>query len=327
MDANVGVKKAPTWRHIEEAHARIRDHVHRTPVLTSRTLDELCDARIFCKCENFQKVGAFKARGAVNAVYSLSEQALAKGVVTHSSGNHGQAVAFAAGKRGARASIVMPRTAPEVKLAAVHGYGAEVIPCEPTLEARESTCAQIIAETGANLVHPFEDPRVIAGQATVAKELLEEISGIDLLIAPVGGGGLLSGTALTAKAFSPATRVIGAEPSGADDAQRSLMSGRLQPMIAPNTIADGLRTALGKLTFSIVRQHVAAIHTVEDDAIIAAMRWVWERMKILIEPSSAVALAVLLSGQLDVASRRVGLIFTGGNVDLDSLPWGGHGGG
>ncbi len=321
MTKTTSREPAISLRTIEEAHERIRGHAHRTPVLRSKQLDRRCGAELFFKCENFQKVGAFKFRGALNAVSSLAAEELARGVATHSSGNHAQALALAARLCGTTAYIVMPRTAPAVKLAAVRGYGAQVIPCEPTLQARESETARVIGETGAVLIHPYNDARIIAGQATAAKELIAEVPSLDLILAPVGGGGLLSGTALAAHHLSPSTRVIGAEPSGADDAYRSLRTGRIQPSIDPDTIADGLLTSLGELTFAVIRRRVEEIVTVDDDAIIAAMRLVWERMKIIIEPSSAVPLAAVLAGKVEVAGKRVGIIFSGGNVDLDRLPW------
>ncbi len=315
-----------TRRQIEEAHQRIRyagpdSRAHRTPVLTSQTLDRLTGGELHFKCESFQRVGAFKYRGALNAVSSLSVAALERGVTTHSSGNHAQALALAAKTVGTRATIVMPRTAPRVKLAAVRGYGAEVVLCEPTLEARERETERVIAETGAELVHPYDDLAIIAGQATAAKELIEDAGELDLVLAPVGGGGLVSGTALAAHHFSPGTAVVAVEPAGADDARRSLAAGRILPSVAPRTIADGLLTSLGELTFAVIRALVRDIVTVDDDAIVGAMRLLWERMKIVVEPSAAVPLAALLAGEIDVAGKRVGIILSGGNVDLDRLPW------
>ncbi len=306
---------------LEQAHERVRRRAHRTPVLTCAELDRRAGGELYFKCESFQKVGAFKFRGAWNTVSQLSREELARGVTAHSSGNHAQALALAARLAGTRARVVMPRSAPAVKLAAVRGYGAEVILCEPTLEAREAATARVIAETGATLVHPFDDPRIIAGQATAAMELLADAPPLDLLLAPVGGGGLLSGTALAAHRFAPRTRVLGTEPAGADDARRSLAAGRPLPSVAPDTVADGLLTSLSELTFSVIRRLVEDIVTVDDDATIAAMRLVWERMKIVIEPSAAVPLAAVLTGKVDTAGRRVGIIISGGNVDLDRLPW------
>lgn len=306
---------------IREAHARIRPYIHSTPVFTCATLDRLSGARLFFKCENFQKVGAFKARGACNAVFSLSWEAAARGVVTHSSGNHAAALAMAAGRRGIPAYIVMPRNAPRVKKEAVAAYGGRIVFCEPTLAAREEACARVMAETGARLVHPYNDYQVIAGQGTAALEFVEEVKDLELLVAPVGGGGLLSGSAIAAKALVPTLRVIGAEPAGADDAYRSFVSGELQPLGEPVTVADGLRTSLGTLTFPLIRACVDEIVTASEEAIVAAMRKTWELMKIVIEPSSAVPLAALLEGRLQAAGRRVGIILSGGNVDLDRLPW------
>ena len=287
----------PTLETLFEASRRIAPYVRRTPVMTSRIFDEMTGGTLFFKCENFQRAGAFKFRGACNAVLSLSEEGAAKGVVTHSSGNHGQALALAAELRGIQAYVVMPETASEVKKAAVTGYGAEIAFCEPSLEARERTAERIIEETGAALVHPYNDYRIIAGQGTAALELLEDVSDIDLLLAPVGGGGLLSGTALAAKGLSPRTGVIGVEPEGADDAYRSFQAGQIVPpeppvryMEPPETIADGLLTSLGDKTFPIIREHVREIVTVGDADIIHAMRLMWERMKIVVEPSAVVPL-------------------------------------
>ena len=307
---------------LEQAHERIRPHAHRTPVLTSCTFDRKFSAELFFKCENFQKIGAFKIRGAVNALSQLEPEELERGVVTHSSGNHAQAISLASRMLGTRARIVMPKTAPKVKVAAVRGYGAEVTFCEPTVEAREVAADKIIEETGAVLIHSFNDLRIIAGQGTAAKELFEDAPPLDMVLMPVGGGGLASGTALAAHHFSPGTRVIGAEPAGADDACRSLETGSIQPAVSPPaTIADGLLTNLCELTFAIIRRHVERIVTVEEDEIVAAMRLVWERMKMIIEPSSAVPFAAVLAGKVDVRGLKVGIIVSGGNVDLDRLPW------
>ncbi len=311
----------PTITDICEAAARIEPYIHRTPVLTCRAIDTLCGASLFFKCENFQKVGAFKIRGATNAVFSLSDQEAASGVATHSSGNHAAALAQAARWRGIRAHVVMPKNAPEVKKAAVAGYGANIRYCEPTLQAREDTLAEVQSETGAVFIPPFNDWRIIAGQGTAALELCHEIADLDSVIAPVGGGGLLSGTALTVSARSPNTQIIGGEPANADDACRSLKAGKIIPANNPTTIADGLLTSLGDLTFSVIRQHVADILTVSEEDIIQTMRLIWERMKIIVEPSSAVALAVVMAHPEKFAGRRVGVIFSGGNVNLASLPW------
>ena len=312
----------PTIDDIRRAAERIRPYAHRTPVLTCQTLNQMTGMSLFFKCENLQKVGAFKFRGACNTIFSLSEEEAARGVATHSSGNHAQALALAARIRGIPAHIVMPETSPQVKQAAVAGYGAEITFCKPTLEARESTLAEVVARTGATFVHPYNDVRVIAGQGTAALELFEEVPDLDVIMAPVGGGGLLSGTALTSLAVSPATRVIAGEPAGADDAYRSLQTGQIQPSVQPKTIADGLLTSLGEITFAIIRRHVERILTVQDETIIQAMRLVWERMKIVIEPSAAVPLAALLEHpDAELHGKRVGIIFSGGNVDLGKLPF------
>ncbi len=306
---------------IRAAARRIQPHAHRTPVLTCASLDRMTGARLFLKCENFQKVGAFKFRGACNAVFSLAEEDARRGVVTHSSGNHAQALALAAQLRGIHAAIVMPSNAPAVKKVAVSGYGGEITFCEPTLEARETTTNRIMAQTGATLVHSYNDARVIAGQGTAALELLEEVPDLDLVMAPVGGGGLLSGTAIAAKALNPAIRVLAAEPEMADNACRSLEAGRIIPSVNPQTIADGLLTSLGELTFPIIQAHVSQIVTVSEAAIIQAMRTVWERAKIIIEPSAAVPVGALLEKRIDFSGLRIGVILSGGNVDLDRLPW------
>ena len=311
----------PTFDDVQEAVARLAGLVHRTPVLTCSSLDDRVGARIFCKCENFQKAGAFKFRGASNAVLSLSDADARRGVATHSSGNHGAALALAARLRGVPARIVMPANAPESKKAAVAGYGGTIVYCEPTQEAREATLEVVVRATGAAFVHPYDNAKVIAGQGTAALELCAEVPDLDVILAPVGGGGLLSGTALSAAACTPSTQVTGTEPAAADDACRSLAAGRILPANYPNTVADGLRTSLGELTFAIIQRHVAQIVTVSEDAIIAATRYVWERMKIVIEPSSAVPIAALLDNRLEVSGQRVGVILTGGNVDLGRLPW------
>ncbi len=306
---------------ILQAAARIKDRIHRTPVLTCGALDALVGARLFFKCENFQKVGAFKMRGACNAVFSLDEQEAARGVATHSSGNHAQALALAAKLRGIPAYVVMPSGSPKVKREAVLGYGAEVIDCEPNLPARESTLGEVVRRTGAVFIHPYNDERVMAGQGTAALELLDQVPDLDLVLAPVGGGGLLSGTAVACARGVSSPRVIGGEPSGADDAARSLAAGRLIPSVEPDTVADGLLTSLGDLTFDVIRRHVETIWTVPEQDIIRAMRLVWERMKIVVEPSAAVCPGALLGHREDVAGLRVGVILSGGNVDLERLPW------
>lgn len=306
---------------IRAAHARIRSRIHRTPVLTSRSLDDAVGAGLFFKCENLQKVAAFKARGACNAVLSLSDAEAVHGVVTHSSGNHGAALAWAATQRGIPSWIVMPSNAAVVKQNAVRGYGGTVHLTEPTLPAREAACASVLAETGAVLVHPYNDWRVIAGQGTAALELLEDVPDLDVIIAPVGGGGLISGTAIAGKGMRPSIKVYGAEPAGADDAAQSVRLGRVVPQTDPRTIADGLRSSLGEKTFAVITATVDHIATTSEDAIIRAMRMTWEKLKLVIEPSAAVPLAALLERTLPVAGLRVGVILSGGNVDFDRLPW------
>jgi threonine dehydratase len=309
---------------IREAHDRIRPYIHRTAVLTNHTINDLAGAELFFKCENFQKIGAFKARGGLNAVLQVAENKEGAAITTHSSGNHAQAIAFAARQVGLPAYIVMPRTAPQVKKEAVRGYGAEIIECEPTLDAREAGVREVMERTGAVLVHPFDDDRVIAGQATATKELIEDFGlekAFDTILAPVGGGGLLSGTSLATHFMSPTTRVIAGEPEGAADAVLSFRSGRVEKAPYINTIADGLMTTLSERTLGIIREHVTAILTVSDAEIIAAMRLVWERMKIVIEPSSAVPLAAVLKHKDQFAGQKIGIILTGGNVDLGKLPF------
>jgi threonine dehydratase len=303
---------------IIQAHLRIKPFIHRTPVLTSERLNTIAGCDIFFKCENFQKAGAFKARGAMNAALQVPRQKLESGLATHSSGNHAQALARAAGIVGTTSYIVMPRTAPEIKKKAVIGYGGKVVECEPTLEAREEALDQIVEKTGATVIHPFNNEHVIAGQATAAKELLEDIPKLAALLAPVGGGGLLSGTALAATYFSPETVVIAGEPEGADDAYRSLLSGKIENSQS-NTIADGLLTTLGDKTFPIIQQYVKEIITVSDQEIISAMRLIWENLKIIIEPSCAVPFAALLKQKEKFAGKRVGIILSGGNVDLNKV--------
>ena len=311
----------PSLTDIRAAADRIRRHIHRTPVLSCAGIDRLVGARLFFKCENFQKVGAFKIRGATNAVLSLNERAAAAGVATHSSGNHAAALALAARLRGVPAYVVMPDTAPQVKKEAVAGYGAQITFCAPTLEAREAGLARVVADTGAAFIPPYNDERIIAGQATAALELLADIPDLDLILTPVGGGGLVSGTALTVRGLSSPSRVIAAEPKGADDAYRSFRAGRIIPSVNPQTIADGLLTSLGDKTFAIIRDCVDDIVTVEEADIIRAMRLIWERMKIIVEPSAAVPLGALLSRSVDVRGKRVAIILSGGNVDLARLPF------
>ena len=304
---------------IREAAERLKPWIHVTPVLTSRTLDARCGGSVFLKCENFQKVGAFKFRGAMNALLQLDETGRASGVVTHSSGNHGQALAAAGQELGVPVCVVMPRTAPAVKRAAVEGYGARVVTCEPTLAAREAAVADQIERFQLVLIHPFDDWRVIAGQGTAAWELLDQAGPCDLVSTPVGGGGLASGTALAVKGRSPTTRVLGAEPVAADDARRSLLSGRIEPSNDPHTVADGLRTSLGPKTLAVLQRHLDGVVTATDAETSDALRFVWERLKILIEPSSAVPVAPVLTGSLDVKGLRVGIVLSGGNVDLDPM--------
>ncbi len=311
----------PDLEKIREASRRIEPYVHHTPVFTSAAVNQICEAEVYFKAENMQKVGAFKARGAVNAVFSLSKSEAEKGVATHSSGNHAAALAYAASCRGIKAYVVMPENATPVKKAAVAGYGAEITYCESTQQAREATLESVVRKTGAAFIHPYDDYRVIAGQATAALELMEQISDLDAIIAPVGGGGLLSGTALVVNSLNPGVKVIGAEPKNADDAYRSMLAGRIISVEQPRTIADGLRTSLGELTFPIIHEKVDSILTVTEEAIIESMRLIWERVKIVVEPSAAVTLAVLLTRRSAVNGRKIGLILSGGNADLDSLPW------
>lgn len=313
--------KEPTLKEIKEAYDRIRPYIHRTPVLTCSALNRMCNAELFFKCENFQKVGAFKTRGATNTVFSLSDQEASKGVATHSSGNHAAALSLAARRRRIKAYVVMPTSAPEIKQNAVKGYGAEITFCEPTLKAREDTLAEVAKRTGAAFVHPYNDYRVIAGQGTAALELLDEVPDLDIVMAPVGGGGLLSGTAITVSSISPKCDVIAAEPERADDAYRSFYAGKLIPSVNPDTIADGLLTSLGDKTFPIIRNYVKDIVTVTEEGIIMAMRTIWERMKIIVEPSAAVPLGALLTNRIEASGKRIGIILSGGNVDLEKLPW------
>jgi len=311
----------PSLDDVLAAHECIRPHIHLTPVLTSRIIDEAAGARLFFKCENLQKAGAFKARGASNAVFSLTEAQAAKGVATHSSGNHGTCLSYAASRRGIPCTVVMPRTAPQAKKDAVRGYGGRVVECEPSTSSREAVFAEIVAQTGAEFVHPYNDPRVIAGQATCARELIEQVDDLDAVIAPIGGGGMVSGTCLTLAGLAPHIAVYAAEPEQADDAHRSLKAGRIIADDAPVTVADGLKVPLKDLTWHFVRNHVADILTVSEAEIVAAMQLIWKRLKIVMEPSSAVALAAVLRNRPVFAGKRVGVIITGGNVDLDKLPW------
>jgi threonine dehydratase len=321
MKTSAELEPALTMQSIREAHARIRDKIHRTPVMTSEVLDGLAGKRLYFKCENLQKVGAFKARGATNAVFLLTDAEAAKGVVTHSSGNHAAALARAARLRGIPAYIVMPSNSPQAKQAAVRRYGGDVVLCEPTLAARESTARQVMERTGAAFIHPYDDLRVMAGQGTTAIELLEDVPGLDMILCPVGGGGQLSGIAVAAKDIKPEVRVIGVEPAGADDAARSLKAGRIIPMLEPRTIADGLKTSLGKRPFAEIVRLVDDIVTVREESIVQAMRQIWEVMKLLVEPSGAVSYAAVVEGRIAASDASIGIILSGGNLDLNRLPW------
>lgn len=314
-------RQVPDFTDILRAHRLIAPYIHRTPVLTSTSINEITGAEVYFKCENFQKVGAFKFRGATHAVLCLSDSEAVRGVATHSSGNHAAALALAARTRGIPCYVAMPETAPKIKIEAVRSYGAIITFCKPTLASREETLQQILRETGAVFVHPFDNFNVICGQGTAARELLEDQPRIDTLLVPVGGGGLLSGSALAAKAMIPGIRVIGCEPANADDACRSYYSGTLMPSADPKTIADGLLTALSERTFSIIRSHVDDILTVSEESIIRAMRMVWQRMKIIVEPSSAVPVAVLMEYPQRFSGHRVGIVISGGNCDLSNLPF------
>jgi len=311
----------PTFKDIQQAHLRIERFVHRTPVLTSESIDHISGTHVYFKCENFQKVGAFKYRGATNALISLNEKERVKGVATHSSGNHAAALALAAARNGIHCYVAMPHNAPRTKIEAVRNYGAEITFCEPTLQSREETIAVILKKTGAVFIHPFDNFQVINGQGTAAKEFLEDKPGLDTLLVPVGGGGLLSGSVIAAKSMNPGIKVFGCEPSNANDAYRSFKSGKIFPSVNPKTIADGLLTSLSELTFQIIYGMADDIFTVSEESILLAMRLIWERMKIIIEPSSAVAMAVLIENQKLFSDKNVGIILSGGNVDLSNLPF------
>lgn len=306
---------------ILDAATRIAPYIHRTPILTSQQLNSLSGADLFFKCENFQKMGAFKMRGATNAILQLSKEQQQKGVVTHSSGNFAQALALAAKNLKIKANIVMPRDAPEVKKDAVRGYGGIIKECEPNVKSRQDTAQKIQDETGATFIHPFNDFNVILGNASAAKELLEDQPDLDIIVAPVGGGGLVSGTLLSTLAFSKSCKVIGAEPFEVDDAYRSLQSGKIEHNITTNTIADGLKTNLGDMTFAIIQNYITDIIRVTEDEIVEAMKLIWERMKIIVEPSCATILAAVLKNKTQFKGKKVGLILTGGNVDLKKLPF------
>jgi threonine dehydratase len=311
----------PVFDDVIAAHDRIRPYIHRTPVLTSQYLNELTGAELFFKCENFQKAGAFKVRGASNAVFGLSEDMLEKGVATHSSGNHALSLSYAAGRRGIPCTVVMPRTAPQAKKDAVRGYGGRIVECEPSTTSREAVFAEVVAETGAEFVHPYNDPRVIAGQATCSREFMEQVEGLEALVAPIGGGGMISGTCLTVSSTAPGVKIYAAEPEQADDAARSFKAGHIIADDAPVTVADGLKVPLKDLTWHFVKTHVSDVLTASEEEIIEAMKLTWKRMKIVIEPSCAVPLAVILKNRAVFEGKRVGVIITGGNVDLDTLPW------
>ncbi len=311
----------PTYSDVEAAHARIMPYIHRTPVLTSSFLNALTGAELYFKCENFQKAGAFKARGASNAVFGLTDTEAARGVATHSSGNHGLCLSYAAGRRGIPCTVVMPRTAPQAKKDAVKGYGGRVVECEPSTSSREAVFAKVVAETGAEFVHPYNDHRVIAGQGTCSRELNEQVPGLEAVVAPIGGGGMISGTCLTLSTVAPGVKIYAAEPKQADDAARSFRAGHIIADDAPETVADGLKVPLKELTWQFVQKHVTDILTAEEDEIIEAMKLIWKRMKIVMEPSSAVPLATILKNPEIFRGKRVGVIITGGNVDLDKLPW------
>ena len=313
--------QALTLQTIREAHARIKSHIHRTPVLSSSILNRKLGAEIFFKCENLQKVGAFKARGACNAVMSLNEEQARRGVVTHSSGNHGAALAWSAGLRGIHATIVVPNNAPRPKKFAIEAYGAKIVYCEPNVAAREGAVQKLIDEQNLELVHPFNDYRVMNGQGTAAVELLEDVPDLDIVMTPLGGGGLLSGTAIASKAIKPGIKVFGGEPAGADDGYRSFVSGVRVTDAVPHTICDGLRTGLGDRTFEIIRAHVDGIALASEENIVRAMRMTWELLKIVVETSCCPPLGAIMEGSLDVKGKRVGIVLTGGNVDLDKLPW------
>ena len=316
-------KYAASIDDIRAAAGRIKGVGHRTPILTSQSLDEMAGRKLFFKCENLQKVGAFKLRGGWNAVSMLSDEEAANGVCTHSSGNHAQAVAFSAMKRGITSYIVMPNNVPDVKLDAVKGYGANITLCEPTLEARKKTLDEIAKKTGAQVVHPFNNPNVIAGQGTAALEMIEDLGTLDAIIAPIGGGGLMSGTCITTRSLLPEAKLFGAEPTGADDAYRSLKEGRMLPQENPNTICDGLLTSMGENTWKILKEHLNDIYTVSDDEVIKAMKLIWERMKIIIEPSCATPVAAVMSPEFKQLEgiEKIGIILTGGNIDLSKLPF------
>lgn len=313
--------KLPVYNDITSAYKKISGHVHRTPVLTSVSINEILNCQIYFKCENFQKIGAFKYRGATNAILCLNDDELQKGVATHSSGNHAQALALAAKIKGTKAYIVMPENSKKVKIEAVKGYGAEIIFCEKTLQSREDTLEKVVKKTGAYFIHSYNNFNIICGQGTSALELLEDQNNLDIVMTPVGGGGLLSGTSVAVKGTNSKIKVFGAEPAGADDACRSFKSGNLIPSVNPKTIADGLLTSLGDITFAVIKQNVDDIITVSEEGIINAMKLIWQRMKIIVEPSSAVPLAVIMENNSLFSGQKIGIIISGGNVDLEHLPF------
>ncbi len=311
----------PSYDDVLAARQRIQPYIHRTPVLTSTFFNQLTGAELFFKCENFQKAGVFKARGACNAVFGLDDETAIKGVATHSSGNHALSLSYAAGRRGIPVTVVMPHTAPQAKKDAVIAYGGTIVECEPSTSSREATLAEVVAKTGANFVHPYNDPRVIAGQATCSRELLEQVENLDAVVAPIGGGGMVSGTCLTLSNVASQIEIFAAEPLNADDAARSFRAGYIIADDAPETVADGLKVPLKDLTWHFVRNNVTDILTATEEEIIDSMKLIWQRMKIVVEPSSAVPLAVILKNRERFAGKRIGIIITGGNVDLDKLPW------
>ena len=313
--------KIPEFSDVEAAEARIRPHIHRTPILTSTFINELVGAQLFFKCENFQKAGAFKARGASNAVFGLSDEEAQRGVATHSSGNHGTCLSYAAGRRGIPCTVVMPYSAPQAKKDAVRGYGGRVVECEPSTSSREAVFAEVVAQTGAEFVHPYNDPRVIAGQATCAAELVSQVEGLDAIVAPIGGGGMVSGSCPALSTLAPRVKIYAAEPEQADDACRSFRAGHIIADDAPQTVADGLKVPLKDLTWHFVKNNVTDVFTASEIEIVGAMKLIWRRMKLVMEPSSAVPLATILKSPRVFAGKRVGVIVTGGNVDLDKLPW------
>ena len=311
----------PTYQDMLEAHERIKPHIRRTPIRTSDYLNDLTGAQIFFKCENFQEPGAFKVRGATNAVFGLDEAQAAKGVATHSSGNHASCLSYAAMLRGIPCNVVMPHSAPQAKKDTVRRYGGKITECEPSTSSREATFARVQAETGGDFVHPYNDPRVIAGQGTCAKEMIEDTGGLDIVVAPIGGGGMISGTCLTLSTLAPGMEIYAAEPDQADDAARSFRAGHIIADDAPVTVADGLKVPLKELTWHFVKTYVTDVLTASEDEIVEAMKITWKRMKIVMEPSCAVPLATILRNPEVFRGKRVGVIITGGNVDLDKLPW------